>query len=571
MTTMTKPSEARIPEASYARVARPARRSWWLWAAGIVVVLVGSVWLIRSLGGMSAVASLTEGDITLYRVEPMNLAITLSEDGELKPLKSTELKNEVEGQTTILFLVDESTRVKKGDLLVELASDQLTERIESEELELGGLRSDLDAAKADLELQLSQNDSEIKQAQVDLTLAETDLEKYKNGDLVKEQKAIELDIEETNLRLNQTEDEYHKNQDLQKRGFVTQAKVEQIKLELDTLNLQLDQHQLAMRILQEYDKPMTEQRLTSAVDQARDALDRAKKRADSRTQSATAKVDKYEGLLGLRTDKLNRLKDQVKKCKIVAPTDGVVQYPEDNFGWRSSDQLTVGSQVHEGQTLVVLPDTSKMLVTTRIHEADRHRILEGMKCLIKVPAVPGQTFIGHVSKIAKFADSANRWLNPDLKEHTTEIQLEQTDAPLSPGDTAEIEILVDQLNDKLAVPVQSVFSRGPKNFVFTGVGRSAKPIEVALGSSNTSMVEITSGLSSGDMVHLHPTDKLLAMLPPVQERATEPGAELPQGERPKVTLSSHKEGQRRAPAGRTGGSHGGGSHGGGGSHRGSGG
>jgi HlyD family secretion protein len=538
MSTVTNPSEARISEASYARAARPARRSGWAWAlllVVVVVVVVGAGWFLRDV---RSVVGIGGPDSSMYRVEPVTLAITLTEDGELKPLRSTELKNEVEGQTTIMFLVDESTRVAKGDLLVELAADRLLERIETEELELGTIRSDLDGAKAELDLQISQNESEIKQAELDLVLAKTDLEKYENGDLIKEQKSIEIDIDETNLKLERKRDELDKNKKLRDREFVTQAKVEQIELELKTLEMRLTQAELAMRILHDYDEPMMKQRMTSAIDQAKDALARATKRAESRTQQAAAKVEKYAGLLGLRTEKLRRLKDQVTKCKIVAPSDGVVQYPDDGGGWRGGEQMTVGSQVHEGQTLVVLPDTSEMVVSARIHEADRHRILEDMECIVKVPAVPGRTFTGRVSKIAKFADSANRWLNPDLKEHTTEIRLDATDAPLSPGDTAEIEILVDRFTDTLAVPVQSVFSRGSKNFVFNGSGRTAEPVEVELGASNSSLVQITSGVSAGALVHLHPSEKMLAMLPSVEE-SDEERPEHPAIPRP-APVNAHK-------------------------------
>ncbi|RMF73269.1 MAG: efflux RND transporter periplasmic adaptor subunit, partial [Planctomycetota bacterium] len=115
----------------------------------------------------------------------------------------------------------------------------------------------------------------------------------------------------------------------------------------------------------------------------------------------------------------------------------------------------------------------------------------------------------------------NRWLNPELKEHTTEILLDETDAPVSPGDSAEVEILIDHLTDVLAVPVQCVYSRGPKNFVFRRDGRTAEPVEVELGASNESFVEIASGLKPGDEVLMSADERLLAKLPAVDISAAE--------------------------------------------------
>ena len=92
--------------------------------------------------------------------------------------------------------------------------------------------------------------------------------------------------------------------------------------------------------------------------------------------------------------------------------------------------------------------------------------------------VPGESFTGKISKIDKFADSENRWLNPDLKEHGAEILLDATEAPLSPGDSAEVKILIDTIEDALVVPVQCVFTRGADSYVFLGSGGSAELTKV---------------------------------------------------------------------------------------------
>jgi len=242
-------------------------------------------------------------------------------------------------------------------------------------------------------------------------------------------------------------------------------------------------------------------------------------------------------------DDLNRLKEQRDKCKIFAPVEGVVQYPSGGHGWRDENRIIPGETVYEGQTMVVLPDTSQMIVETRIHEADRHKCEEGLECLVTVPAVPGTTFTGRVSKIARYADSANRWLNPELKEHTTEVLLDETDAGLSPGDSAEIKILIDNVSNVLAVPVQCVFSRGSRSFVFGKRGGDFEPVEVELGHSSTTMVEVAKGLSTGDEVLMHADEELLAMLPaPSTEQAElkeppprpqpRPSSELAEGRQP---------------------------------------
>jgi hypothetical protein len=217
-----------------------------------------------------------------------------------------------------------------------------------------------------------------------------------------------------------------------------------------------------------------------------------------------------------------------------APADGIVQYPiNDRHRWGGGDRVAAGERVYEGQTLVVLPDTSQMLVSTRIHEADRHLVGEGLPCVVTVPAVPGESFTGKISKIDRFADSENRWLNPDLKEHEAEILLDATDAPLSPGDSAEVKILIDTIEDALVVPVQCVFTRGSDSYVFLGSGASAEPVKVTLGRSNTSKVEVAEGLERGQRVAMNADEQLLAKLPAIDAAQEQQAFVRPErGERP---------------------------------------
>jgi hypothetical protein len=170
-----------------------------------------------------------------------------------------------------------------------------------------------------------------------------------------------------------------------------------------------------------------------------------------------------------------------------------------------------------------------MIVATRVHEADRHQVKEGMTCYVKVPAVPGKRFKGAISKIATFADSSDRWLNPNLKEHAAEILLDETDAPVSPGDSAEIDVQIAEIPDVLAVPVQSVYARGEKRFVFVDRAGGAQAIEVKLGKSNTTLVEIRDGLKVGDRVVMSVATELLAKLPDVPATRDMPTGGPPPG------------------------------------------
>src|SRR5439155_21214858 len=63
----------------------------------------------------------------------------------------------------------------------------------------------------------------------------------------------------------------------------------------------------------------------------------------------------------------------IRKCLIYAPQDGIVVYyvPEQSRMGMGNKQSVIaqGETVSEGQKLMQIPDLSKMIVNTKIHEA----------------------------------------------------------------------------------------------------------------------------------------------------------------------------------------------------------
>jgi hypothetical protein len=176
-------------------------------------------------------------------------------------------------------------------------------------------------------------------------------------------------------------------------------------------------------------------------------------------------------------------------------------------------QIKEGAQVFERQILMQVPDTKQMLATVRVHEAKTDRLSMGQTAAVTVEGVPGERFTGTVTKIAVVADSQSSWLNPDLKEYETEITLDVTDVPLKPGMTAYAEILVENVDDKLAVPVQSVYTKGRNRYLFLDRGGRAEHVPIELGKIGSEWAEIRSGVAEGDKVLLAFTDDMKRAIP----------------------------------------------------------
>jgi multidrug efflux pump subunit AcrA (membrane-fusion protein) len=88
------------------------------------------------------------------------------------------------------------------------------------------------------------------------------------------------------------------------------------------------------------------------------------------------------------------------------------------------------------------------------------------------------------------------------------ITLDEIDARLRPGLTAQITIVVDRIPNVIVVPVQSTFQKEGETFAYVWNGSKFReqPIEVSRRSGDR--VVVAKGLQAGDRIALQdPTTK----------------------------------------------------------------
>lgn len=516
MTTLTSTSSAAEPLHARSGTSTMARSKNALRRVVAVLLL-----LAVATGGWVTLSSLRagpEGDVSMFTVGPRRFSVMLKEKGELKAAISTDVMCEVEGRSTIISLVEEGTPVKKGDLLVELASDQIEDRIQQEELKAANAVAAFEAATTELEIRRDRNKSDIRQAELRIELTKLELEKYEKGDWTQRLKDAEIAIKEALITRDRRIEDYEAAIELRKRNFITKTEFEEAKFASEKAVWDLEKAQHARRVLEQYTHVSDRRLRESDVEEAIQEAGRVAKNADAEEAKQIATVEGKRKELELIQDQLTKLRRQNEQCRIYAPTQGFVVYFSGGGRHFSSSesQIREGASVHERQVILSLPDTSEMLVVVRIHESKTSKLSMGQKVRVTVEGLPGQQFDGTVTKIAALADTQNRWLNPDLKEYETEITMAPTDAVLKPGVTAFVEILVDEVEARAAVPVQAIYTKGSQRFVFHQSGGEASYSPVELGAIGMEWAEITSGVNSGDQVLLAFDDNYKRLVPEVE-------------------------------------------------------
>jgi hypothetical protein len=194
----------------------------------------------------------------------------------------------------------------------------------------------------------------------------------------------------------------------------------------------------------------------------------------------------------------------IEKCIIKASNQGFVTYATSNRPWASQSPIQPGTSIRQYQELFNLPDFRSMGVEIKVHESSIKRITPGLPANIRIDAFPDVALTGKVGKISLMPDSTIKFLNPDINVYVTTIILDSSTDFLKPGMTAQAEILVKEINDVIAVPVNAVFFKTSQPYCSVLKGATMTDRRVELGDSSDTMVEIKSGLHEGEKVVMKP-------------------------------------------------------------------
>lgn len=441
---------------------------------GVVVVAGGAYGAMRYLVGG---ANDTDSQTLTAPVQRGNLLVTVTEDGNLESAVNIDIKCEVAGGTSILWIVEDGKEVKKGEKLVELDSSALEEQINQQRITFEKAR----AAKI--------------QAEKDYAAAKLAVEEYLEGTFVQQLQDQEAQITIALENLRSAQNTLDHSERMFRKGYISALDLESQRFAVQHAQLDLDSARTAKDVLTKYTKVKTVQDLESKRDSSQ---------AQMRSEGAS---------FDLEESRLKRLEGQLQHCKITAPADGMVVYANEQrgrFGGSSQPQIEEGAMVRERQTILRLPDLSKMQVKVNVHESKVEMLgLAWKKALAAGNELPARIQIqnrmldGALSSIANQPEPTS-FFSGNVKEYATTVSIEGTPDGLRPGMTAKCEILVDDLHDVLKLPVAAVVELRDGYFAWvkTKTGLQRRPL--VLGATNDQFVEVKDGVTEGELIVLNP-------------------------------------------------------------------
>ncbi len=306
--------------------------------------------------------------------------------------------------TSILELAPEGSIVAQGDVICRLdaSAHEEMERLQ--------------------EIAVAQGCADQRRAQLDLEVAITALDEYQAGLSRLESQAFEGRLALAQAQVVQSSDRLDWSRRMLAKSYISRAQAASAGAELDRARFTLAQVQTELRNFHDYQVPRTILELQSRIESAR-----------SRSS--------YEAmrLRGLQ-ERLHRLRAQVDACTIRAPHDGLLIYAHKP---KRDLRIEPGVWVHQNQSLLYLPDLSRLEVQVLLHETVVRRVRPGMRASIRLEA-SGATVSGRLSSIDTLpvADRSKR-SSGEVKYFIGRVRLDDVSVSLLPGMTAEVQILTD--------------------------------------------------------------------------------------------------------------------------------
>lgn len=492
---------------------RRRRRGATLPTVIVVVAAVAALGLIAlAVAGVRGKGDKDGVTLDRYTVTRRAFDMTTTANGELEALRQVEIRSKLESSSTVVEIVPEGSLVRKGDLLVRLNADALRDEIAEEELRVETARAELIAAREALAIQQSENDSAYRQAQLAVELASLSFQQWLQGEHEQMKQDLKLGLETAEKEYNRLSERFARSEQLLAEGFYSKDQLEQDRIALDRARAELSKAELAKAIYEQYQQPKDERQRRSDLTEAEAELDRVERQNASYLASKEADLLNKQRQFDLRASKLADLNAQLAASTITAPSDGLVVYSTsmERGGRRGNDDgpWQIGSEVHPNELIIILPDTSQMIASVRVHESLVSRIRPGQRANVEIDALGRSLFFGDVFDIGVLAETGG-WRDPNRREYTVRILLDTSgmeDSRLKPSMRCETEIVMGRVEDALAVPIQAVFSEGPLQYVFVPQGSKFVKRPVKVGRRSEQMAEIATGLEEGELVLLRQPD-----------------------------------------------------------------
>jgi HlyD family secretion protein len=431
-----------------------------------------------------------------------DLEVTVEEDGELKALKTISVGTQVGG--TITYLAPEGSRVKKGDILIELDTETVEQRIREAQADLESAEKKLADTRDRISAEAARLDLAVERAKTALELAELSLKELEGLPKAEDLNLAERALEEARLNCAVAERDRDQTAALAVKGHASPYEVEEKRLIAEKARAVLKREEVRYSRVKRGAAPTALEKARLKVEAARLELKQAESGRNSSLAALKQQLSWEEASLeSLKRDRIEKLQWEFANHKVTAPADGTVIYCRSH---RTDEKFAVGNDVRPGIAVVELPDTTAMMIRTFVPESAIGQVHLAKEARVHVDTIPGEEFPAKITWIDHWARDANQELSEADKKQEglaghqvfdIEAEITRRDERLKPGLKARIVIPVGMLTEVTYVEKGAVRLDGKNAYVLM---KSGEKREVTVGEKAGPYIVVRKGLSAGEEV-----------------------------------------------------------------------
>ncbi|MFC5446962.1 efflux RND transporter periplasmic adaptor subunit [Paenibacillus aestuarii] len=418
-----------------------------------ISVLAGSMIMMSGCGAPSNAASTQLPSVKVITLGSTNAA---GASGKLAADQTVQVVSKISGKVASV-LVEEGAKVKKGDVLVQIDTEDLTEQ-------LNQAQAGLAASQAKLA------DTEAGTRSQDLQAASASAGQAKAG--VNQAAA---GVAQAQASLDLVTKNYNHAKNAYDQGDINQD-------DLDKATADYDKAKAA------YDAAVSQQQSASA------ALSAAEAKLSLAKEGATANtLEQLKADVTAKQAALTLAQNAVKNAGVVSPIDGII----------AKKSINAGEMAQAGAALLTVVSMDQVKVEVSVTEDMIGSIQQGAKAAVVVPSVPGKTFEGLVTFVSPVSDTNNNTF-------PVKLTVSNTDGSLHAGAVANVAFGGSDGVSRIEVPKAAIEQKDGKSIVFKLSGETVHPVELQTEEKNQDWVYIKgqSELKPNDKIVLNPGDKL---------------------------------------------------------------
>jgi RND family efflux transporter MFP subunit len=204
-----------------------------------------------------------------------------------------------------------------------------------------------------------------------------------------------------------------------------------------------------------------------------------------------AAVDVAQANVAAQENRLKVLHQDRDYASVIAPFDGVI----------TKRNVDVGSLVQgnatSGTFMFTIMQSDVMRVWVYVPQDSAFGLAPGVDAAVRVPEIPGRSFSGQVTRIARALETSTRTL-------LTEIDISNPDGALQPGAYCIVELHIPVKTPSLVVPADAtIFNKNGLQVAVVEDG-TVRIRKVSVTRDLGTQVEVDDGVKQGDQVILNP-------------------------------------------------------------------